>query len=440
MNANHNPCTVDLGSAHPGANSKFSLFRAWAVVFSTSLFFFFEFGLNNIFNVLEPYLSQDYQLGATAMGFISSLYFYANVIALIPAGILLDRFSPKKLILTATMVCVISLVGISFSHNLWWLCFARLVMGLAGGFCFIGVMRVVINWVPIEKMGLVSGFVVTMGMLGGFMVQTPMIAMIHAWTWRIALLGVALVGFLVFLVIFVVVKDHAPWQHEEYHGNRTTLRSMAIFKSLGLVFKNPQNWFAGLFTGLVNLPIFILGALWGVPYLINVHGLTDTQASAVAGMLFIGTMIGSPLMGTLADKLHSKKMLMAMGSLASLILASVIILGKINGFYPLLMLFCLLGMITSVQVLSYPLVAESNPKMLTSTAISVISMMCLLGGALSQPIFGKILSIGWSGLVINGAPVYAAIRYQYAAELLLFTFVIAFLLSLLIREKSSKKF
>jgi MFS family permease len=416
-------------------HTRFSIFRAWSVVFATSLFFFFEFGLNNIFNVLEPYLSQDYQLGATAMGLISSLYFYANVVALIPAGILLDRFSPKKLILTATLVCVVSLIGIAFSHHLFFLCLARLIMGLAGGFCFIGVMRIVINWMPLRQMGLVSGFVVTMGMLGGFMVQAPMVAMIHLWTWRMALLGVAGVGVIVFLVILFVVKDHAPWQHEEYHGNRQELKSIKLLKSLGLVFKNPQNWFAGLYTGLVNLPIFILGALWGVPYLMNVHALTETQASAVAGMLFIGTMIGSPFMGLLADKLHSRKLLMILGSFISLCLASFIIFGKLESFYGLLFLFCLLGIITSVQILSYPLVAEGNSKMVTSTAISVISMMCLLGGALSQPVFGKILSIGWTGLVVNGAPVYAPIRYQYAAELLLVTFVIAFFLSLFIREK-----
>jgi MFS family permease len=413
-----------------------SRFYPWAVVLSASLFFFFEFGLNNIFNVLEPYLAQDYALGAVAMGWISSLYFYANVAALIPAGLLLDRFSPKKLILIATIVCVVSLLGIAFSHHIFLLCLARLVMGLAGGFCFIGVMRVIVNWIPLHQMGFASGVVVTMGMLGGFMVQTPMVAMIHWVGWRMSLVGVAAVGMLVFLIILTIVFDHCPFQHEEFHANRSALREMKLSKSLSLVFHNPQNWFAGLYTGLVNLPIFILGALWGVPYLMNVHGLSETQSSAVAGMLFIGTMIGSPLMGVLADTFHSKKILMMIGALLSLVLASVIILMKINGFYTLLALFCLLGMITSVQVLSYPLVASNNPKMVTSTAISVISMMCLSGGALSQPIFGKILSVGWSGLTVNGAPVYSAERYQYAAELLLVTFVVAFILSLLIKEKA----
>ncbi len=415
--------------------SKQSLVRAWSVVFAASLFFFFEFGLNNIFNVLEPYLSQDYQLGAVSMGWISSLYFYANVAALIPAGVLLDRFSPKKLILIATAICVLSLLSISFSHNLGLLCLARLVMGLAGGFCFIGVMRVIVNWISIQQMGLASGIVVTMGMLGGFMVQTPMVVLIHLLGWRTALLAVAGLGVLIFLVILSSVKDHAPWQHEEYHGNRHALREMKLPKSLALVFSNPQNWIAGLYTGLVNLPIFILGALWGVPYLSNVHGLSETQASAVAGMLFIGTMIGSPLMGMLSDTLHSKKMLMILGAFLSLALASWIILLKVQGFYPLLVLFTALGMLTSVQILSYPLVASNNPKMVTSTAISVISMMCLSGGAISQPIFGKILAVGWSGLIVDGAPVYSPERYHYAAELLLVTFVIALILSLFVREK-----
>jgi len=416
------------------SNTVFTAFRAWLVVLSTSLFFFFEFGLNNIFNVLEPYLSRDYHLGATAMGAISSVYFYANVAALIPAGLLLDRFSPKGLILSATAVCIASLLGIAYSHNIPLLCIARLLMGLGGGFCFIGVMRIVVNWIPMEKMAFAAGLVVTMGMLGGFMVQAPMTLLIQTIGWRCALVGVAGVGLVVFLVIAALVQDHAPWHHEESLANRATLKSLPLSQSLKIVFLNPQNWLAGLYTGLINLPIFILGALWGIPYLSNVHGMTETQASSIAGMLFIGSMIGCPLVGMLSDKLGSKKILMLLGAIISFGIAAWVIFSHTSNVYELLILFCLLGMITSTQILSYPLVAAGNPKMVSSTAISVISMMCLGGGAIAQPLFGKILSWNWNGAMRDGTPVYAVSGYQHAAELLLVSFALGFILALWIRE------
>ena len=81
------------------------------MVFIVSFFFFYGFGLNNIFNVLEPYLSSYYNIPPTVMGLVSSLYFYANIICLIPAGLLLDRYSPKIIIISAMSVCSLGANG-----------------------------------------------------------------------------------------------------------------------------------------------------------------------------------------------------------------------------------------------------------------------------------------------------------------------------------------
>lgn len=414
--------------------TKPGMIRAWMVVWVTSLFFFYEFGLNNIFNALEPYISSEYSLGATATGLISSLYFYANIAALVPAGMLLDRFSPKKLILMATWVCIISLSVIAFSHSLIWMILARFAMGLGGGFCFIGCMRIAVNWIPESHMATASGLIVTMGMLGGFMVQMPMTVLINQVGWHHAVFGVAIVGLLVFFCILLFVKDHAPWVTHEYAAGKQDLSALGLSKSFKLVFKNPQNWLAGLYTSLVNLPIFILGALWGIPYLMQVHHFNNTTAASIAGMLFIGTMLGSSLVGMLSDRLGSRRGLMFVGALAAFVLMLIIIKLNLESGVLLSILFFLLGLITSTQVLSYPLVAAHNPRMVASTAISVISMMCLLGGALSQPIFGKILALHAEPVMIHGAPVYGAVAYQSAIQLLPLAFLIAFFLVFWIRE------
>lgn len=420
--------------ARPKMERKASSFLAWFVVVITSLFFFLEYSLNNIFNSLEPYIRSDYHLSGTSVGFISSLYFYANIAALIPAGLLLDRYSPKKLLLLATVVCVISLVGISYSNSLIVLAVARFAMGLGGGFCVIGVLRIVVNWVPMKRMASASGLVVAIGMLGGFMVQAPMTILINHFGWRHALLFVAGLGVLIFLLILIFVKDHAPWRHDEYYKNKTKLQELGVFKSLRMVLGRAQNWLVGVYASLVNLPVYMLGALWGIPYLMHVDHYSNTASASIVGMLFLGSMVGAPMAGVVADKVGSKKGLMFLGAALAFAITAVIIFFHIKSEALFLVLFFILGLVTSVEVLAYPLVAEGNSKMVTSTSISVVSIMFMVGGLVIQPLFGRILSIGWSGKVFHGTPVYSASGYQMAAEMLLVAFFIAFLLVFGVKE------
>src|SRR5689334_404568 len=69
---------------------------AWLVCFVGSLFFFYEFIQMNMFNAINTHLMHDFNLDAAELGSLSATYFLANVAFLLPAGIILDRFSTRK--------------------------------------------------------------------------------------------------------------------------------------------------------------------------------------------------------------------------------------------------------------------------------------------------------------------------------------------------------
>lgn len=407
--------------------------RALVVLFFTSLFFFYSFGLNNIFNALEIPLASTYHLSPAKMGWISSLYFWANVISLIPMGALVDRFSPKWTISAAMLFSLLSILLVASAHQLWLLVFSRVMMGIAGGCCFVGCIRIAVNWFDLQRMARASGFIVTMGMLGGFMVQSPFIALIKAIGWRSATDVVAVIGVVITLLILIFVRDCPKKMQLSYHAAKSDI---PLLKSFAMVFSNKQNWLAGLSGSLINLPIVMLGALWGVPYLMKVAHLTDTQAGLVSGMLFFGTMVGCPLVGYVSDHLHRRKLPLLLGIVLSIVLIFVI-MGEASASYPvLLVLFFLLGFTTSVQALSYPVVAESNPHAITSTAISIISMLMLLGGAISEPLFGWIVQ-RFGEMSADGS--YTAASYVLGIRILPVAFVIAIVVALFLKETHAKR-
>src|SRR3990167_8664147 len=112
--------------------------QPWLVVFAASLFFFFEFMQVNMFNALDPSLYRAFHLtDTTLLGQLSASYMYATVLFLFPAGMILDRFSARKLIVAAMAACVTCTLLFSFTNELWQAMLCRLVTGFGGAFCLL---------------------------------------------------------------------------------------------------------------------------------------------------------------------------------------------------------------------------------------------------------------------------------------------------------------
>lgn len=410
------------------------LIKAFAIVFITSFLFFFEFGLTNIYNSLGPYVVKDFALSATTFGFVASLFFYTDLIFLLPAGLLVDRYSPRLIITTVLLISSTGVLINANAHSLAFLIFARLLMGLGGGFCLVSCIRIAVNWFPAKYLAGISGFIITIGMLGGLMVQTPLTLLIIHTSWRHALMIVAMIGYLIAFLIFALVRDMPAERREELQCHIRKHCESGMLHCLKLALLKKQNWFCGLYTCLMNLPIFMLGALLGIPYLTQVNQLSITDAATVSGMLYLGTMIGSPLMGSLSDHFKNRKKPMLVSAVLAIVLVFIIIGINSNSFWLLLILFLLLGIVTSAQIISYPTVVESNPKMISSSATCIISMMCMVSGAFIQPISGFLLSLTGGGHLVAGTMAYSVKSYHFVMSILPIAFILAFIFALLIRE------
>jgi MFS family permease len=323
---------------------------------------------------------------------------------------------------------------IALSHSLAFLVAARLLMGIGGSFSLLGCIRIAANWLDSHHMARATGFSVAMGMFGGFMAQAPMTMLIDHLGWRHALAVVGIMGYVIMCLIFIFVRDMPRYRIQADAGRVESLHQLGIMKSLKLALLSRQNWLCGLYSGLMNLPIYMLGALWGIPYLMQVDGFSDHVAANIAGMLFIGSMIGSPLAGWISDQIDRRRLPMLIGAILALILIEITIHGNFTEDKALFVLFFLLGLITSAQVISYPTVVESNPSTVTSTATSCISMSCLGGGLVIQPLFGYMLTMRGHGELIAGAMHYPSANYIFALNALPVAFLISIGLAWFIKE------
>lgn len=402
---------------------------AWVVCLSAGLFFLYEFFQLNIFDVINQPLRDDFHIDATQLSWMSSAYLWADILFLLPAGIILDRFSTRTVILSAMFLCVIGTIGFALTHSFILASFCHFLSGIGNAFCFLSCVVLVSHWFPARRQALVIGSLVTMAFVGGMMAHTPFAYLNDLFGWRNALLIDGAVGAVLLLWIYWVVRDK-PENSSNSIQNKQDEVSLGFMKA----FANPQNWLAGFFTSFLNLPIMVLCALWGASYLQVVHHLPEMTASNVVSMIFLGSVIGCPLAGWLSDTQGRRKPLMITGALATLITVIPLFLDITLSQLSLSIIFFALGFFTSTQVITYPLVAESNSAANTGAATGIASVIIMGGGGVGQVLFGWLIT-HHAG---SAASTYAVADFQFAMWMFPITTVAALVAVFLTRETYCK--
>ena len=399
---------------------------AWVVCLSAGLFFFYEFFQLNLFDVINTPLREDFQIDAAQISWMSSTYLWADILFLLPAGMILDRYSARTVILTALSICIIGTVGFAFTRSFAIASFFHFLSGIGNAFCFLSCVVLVSRWFPPKRQALVIGCVVTMAFIGGMMAHTPLAYLSAHLGWRNSLLIDGAVGLLIFLWIYFIVQDYPD---EAAHLPQSSERPNFL-KALS----NRQNWLAGLYTSCLNLPIMVLCALWGASYLKIVHHLPEMAASNVVSLILVGSIIGCPLVGWFSDKLGRRKPLMIAGAVATILIVMPFLSGAVLSKTTLSVLFFALGVVTSTQVISYPMVAESNHRGNTGAATGVASIIIMGGGGVAQVLFGSLMQHHAANSTI-----YTIADYQFALWMFPIATIVALLAVMMTKETHCKR-
>ena len=99
-----------------------------------------------------------------------------------------------------------------------------------------------------------------------------------------------------------------------------------------------------------------------------------------------------------------------------------------------MVLFFLIGFVTSSQVLTYPAIAELNPIYLTSTAISIDSVCIMVSGFVVPPFFGWLMEQNGVHAVVDGVTVYTAQDFSQAMLIMPIAFIVGLIITALMRE------
>jgi MFS family permease len=238
-----------------------------------------------------PNMMKELRMDAGMMGVALSAFFWFYLVANIPAGMMADKYGPKRTLgWAAGLWSVCSAVTGSATHCLH-LVLARIGVGVGEAASFPVNAKIVSNHFPADERGIAVGCY-TSGLRLGFAVTPILMAwLISTWSWRFAFY-VTGVGSLLWVVLWCFTYREIkaqpqpgkavaqiPWR--ELLSNRTVL---------GLVCcKFFQDY------------LFYLFVTWLPAYLIMGRGFTIMKMGWYASVPWIAGFLAQPLAGAASD-------------------------------------------------------------------------------------------------------------------------------------------
>lgn len=397
---------------------------AYFIFFLSASFYLYEFVLQVAPSVMAAPMMRTFHVTAEGFGVISAFYFYAYAPMQLPAGILFDRYGPRKLMTAALILCSLGSFFFASTDSVVTASIGRLLIGTGSAFSFIGVLVLLSRWFPPKHFAILAGIAQAMSSAGAMFGEMPLASLIEATGWRNASFILAGIGFILAFFLWTFIRDF-PHQTTQ---SKPTVRFRDEWKRLVEVCKHGYTWYTGIYACTIWTPIAVFAVLWGVPYLQEKYHISVIAASGMCSLIWVGIGIGSPLLGWVSDKFLSRRIALGLSSVCGLIATLILLYApEISLVWMNVVLFTL-GFGAGGQTVSFAVVKDNNPAHLVGTASGFNNLSVLIGGAIFQPLVGVILQRTGLMTQVNGVWTYPVSSYQKA----LFVMPACYAISLLV--------
>lgn len=391
----------------------------WTMLAVPASLYFFSYFHRVAPAVVAEDLMRAFAISAATLGTLAAIYPYVFAVMAIVGGGLADTLGPRWTMALggATMAAGAALFGVAPTFAL---AFAgRLLVGLGASVILIAWLSLAAEWFRPDEFGTISGWTQTVGNLGALVGSGPLALLVEAAGWRatFGLIGVVTFGLAVNALVFVRDRPEAMGLPPVVPGRpgrrRPSLRE--VVDSVRAVVGNRRTWppilaAGGAYTGFITF----LG-LWGVPYLIQVHGLTRVEAANLIALLPLGLGVGSPLVGWLSDRwLRLRRLPMVVFIALYAVCWLPLVLPAEARLPPALLapFFLMMGLTAAGLILVWSCVREVNDPARVGMAVGFCNAPIFLAFAVLQWLTGAMLDARWTGLVVAGARVYPPDAYR----------------------------
>ncbi len=343
--------------------------------------------------VISPDLTAALGISASSLGLLTAAYFIAFASMQVPAGILLDRYGPRRVEPVLLVIATLGALAFAAADNLAGLTAARACIGAGVAVCLMAPLKAIATWYPPERQPSLGSWMMFAGGAGALLSTTPLVAALTVLSWRGIFVVLAAATLAVAIAIAIVVPD-TP------HESRAAGAS-APWRGVRFVYRNARLWWIAPVTGLGMGSLMAIQGLWSVPWLIEVDGYNRTQAADHLLAMGLTTLAGYAVVALGSTRLAkigiAPRHLVAGGYGLQLLMLALIVTRALPYTY---VVWALYGLTATVNILGYLLLNEGFSRELAGRASTALNLV----------MFSTTFAVQWGiGAIADAAQVALAL-------------------------------
>jgi MFS family permease len=326
----------------------------------------------------------DFSTDAAGVAMLASSYFWGYTLMQIPAGLLVDRYGVKRVVLFSMAASSLGSAAFALAPNLLDVFAARLIVACGDALVFTALLKLVALSFKDERFGIMSGISQVSGYVGGVMATTPLAAAVTGFGWRACFVFIACVGVANLAFASLALKADPVARSAKTLGG--------VLAASGNALSQLANWGCAMSFASHFAVVTTLSGVWGIPMVAHFFNISLSAASTPLLAFMISNAIGSIVLGHIADRTAAalETALIRICLLRMILIAMLLPpVAHALGLLYVNVVFAALGLVAGGTV---PLVLKCTKRLYTADLIGVgasvnTTAAGIFAGA-SQPIIG----------------------------------------------------
>lgn len=368
----------------------------WTALVILSFTMFAGYMFTEVISPLKPIMERTLAMNSSDYGFITSAYGIFNVFLfmLIIVGIFLDRFGVRFSTIASALIMIIGgtvkyaafkglignaedilhvpLLNLDLTTQVFWAGFGFALFGVGVEYAGITVSKAVVKWFKGKEMALAMGMQVAIARLGSFapLMFGAKIANTYDVPTTVLIVVVFLVLGLIGFFYYNTIDRKLDAQIAEEDDNSDEDKFKV--SDLGVIIGNRGFWLIALLCVFFYSTVFPFYK-YGPDLMVNKFGISESWAGAFPSLVPLGTMLLTPLFGTIYDKRGKGASIMILGAVLLIIVHVIFYLPFITSLVAAFFNVLLLGIAFSlVPSAMWPSVPKIIPEKQLGSAFALI--------------------------------------------------------------------
>lgn len=341
------------------------------------------------FGVASVEASERFGAGGTVLSLFGVVQLGTYAAAQIPAGLLLDRIGPRRMLLIGAVTMAAGQLLLAFTMSLPLALTARFLTGAGDAATLISVIRLIAAWFPDRQVPVFTQMAAMIGQFGQAVAAVPFLAVLVNVGWTPAWAMLAFLLLLSVLLVLTLVRDH-PDSVAAPAGAASSSRQV-----LRDTFTSRAAW-SGFFLHwmtLVTVNSFLF--MWGVPYMSEGHGIGAAEVGTLLTINVLVMVALGPLVGVLTGRFPDRRPLLgwAVGTILAVTWTGTLLVPGQLTAWQLLPLIVALACGSATCSVGFDLARTGVPARAIGTATGMVNIGGYGSSLLSVLMVGVVLDV-----------------------------------------------